>query len=86
MAVAWQPERHVELVAAYERFFAVVWVLGWAFRAYALRTGLLYGTLLASALDVTEYGNVVGQLNQLSLVALLGVAVFSQQVRARAGP
>lgn len=68
---------------AYERFFTLVWIAGWAFRIYALKAGLLYGTFLATALDVTDYGNLVGQLNGLGLIALLGIAVFSPSAGPR---
>lgn len=70
--------------ASLARFFLPVWALGWIFRGYALRSGLLYGTLLATALGVTEYSNIFGQLNGLSLIGLLGMAVFSPSARPRA--
>jgi len=58
-------------------YFFLIYLLGWLWRSYALSAGLLYGTFLATKLEVTTYSNFLGQLNQLSLVSLFGYSVFS---------
>lgn len=62
--------------AFYARTFLILYVVGWLWRGYALSAGLLYGTFLATQLEVASYGNLVGQLNGLSLLALMGYLVF----------
>ncbi|MDL9998093.1 hypothetical protein QTI24_05725 [Variovorax sp. J22P240] len=75
------PDAHAPLPtgehdAFYARTFLVLYVAGWLWRGYALSTGLLYGTFLATQLEVESYGNLVGQLNGLGLLALMGYLVF----------
>jgi hypothetical protein len=60
------------------RVFTAVYVLGWAWRLYAVQHGLLYGTLLATAMGVTAYSNILGALGQLSSVAYFGLLAFSR--------
>lgn len=60
--------------------FAAVYVIGWVWRVHALRSGLLYGTLLATNLAPTAYSNLYGALSQLSTLAFLGLLVFSRRV------
>lgn len=57
-------------------FFLVIFFLGWVWRIYALSAGLLYGTFLATQLEVNEFGNAFGLLNGLSLLGLFGYLTF----------
>ena len=50
-------------------------------RLYALNAGLLYGTFLATQLEISSYGNLFGQLNGLSLLAMLGYSIFIKTSR-----
>lgn len=54
----------------------VIFGLGWAWRGYALTNGLMYGTHLATALDVRASSNAIGTLNALPLYALFGYAAL----------
>jgi len=65
--------------------FLVLYIAGWAWRAFALQAGLLYGTFLATQLELSSYGNLVGQLNGLSLLALMGRIIFVQSDRFTKG-
>ena len=58
------------------RLFAVGFVLGWLWRMYALNAGLLHGTFLPTQLEVSTLGNLIGTLNNLSLIAFLGWMAF----------
>ena len=60
--------------------FAAAYVIGWVWRLHALKSGLLYGTLLATNLAPTAYSNLLGAFNQLSTLAFLGLLVFSRRV------
>lgn len=62
-------------------FFVAIYILGWIWRLYALRQGLLYGTLLATQLELTPYSNAVGILNKLGFLALIGIGVFAKSSR-----
>ncbi|MDR6454222.1 hypothetical protein [Variovorax paradoxus] len=72
-----------------DKFFASaflgLYIAGWMWRAFALQAGLLYGTFLATQLELSSYGNFVGQLNGLSLLALMGRIIFVQSDRLTKG-
>ncbi len=61
-------------------FFTVIYFGGWIWRVYAVRHGLVYGTMLAPGLEVTPYSNLLGTLGQVSTLAFAGVLVFSRQL------
>jgi len=67
--------------AFYAKAFLLLYAIGWVWRAYALQAGLLHGTFLATQIETTEFGNLIGQLNGLSLLALMGRLVFVRSDR-----
>lgn len=60
-------------------FFVFIWAMGWFARTSSLRSGLVYGTLLATQLEISPLGNFFAQLNNISQIALFGYAIFSQK-------
>lgn len=61
------------------RVFFVLWIIGWIWRVYALSHGLLYGTLIATRLDLTGASNTLGVLNATAGFAMWGCTVFSSR-------
>ncbi|MEJ7137273.1 hypothetical protein [Amphibiibacter pelophylacis] len=61
---------------AVANLFLFVFIGGWIWRVFALQVGLLQGTFLATQLETTDYGNFVGQLNNLSLIGFFGWLIF----------
>ncbi|EOW9250411.1 TPA: hypothetical protein AB5D21_003252 [Vibrio cholerae] len=61
----------------------ILWVffLGWCFRTYALKSGMLYGTFLSTQLESQSYSNVVSQANNISTIALFAFLIFRKQDR-----
>mgnify|MGYP003582554076 CR=1 FL=1 len=60
----------------FAKSFLWIYIAGWVWRAYAIQAGLLYGTFLATQLEVSDFGNIAGQLNGLSSLALMGRIIF----------
>ncbi|MGB9975788.1 hypothetical protein [Thermovenabulum sp.] len=60
-------------------FFVVIYFMGWLFRVYSLSSGLFYGTFFATQLMITTFSNIIGQLNNIGLLALIGYAIFSSR-------
>jgi hypothetical protein len=58
------------------KIFLMLFLVGWVWRLYALSSGLLYGTLLATQLEITATSNLFGQLNNLSIIGLFGYVIF----------
>ncbi|MCG0275502.1 MAG: hypothetical protein L5655_04950 [Thermosediminibacteraceae bacterium] len=58
-------------------FFVVIYFMSWLWRAFSLAKGLFHGTLLATQLTITTFSNIIGQLNNIGLLALIGYAVFN---------
>ncbi|WP_095497549.1 hypothetical protein [Paraferrimonas haliotis] len=62
------------------RFFLgvilLIFLIGWAFRFYALKHGLLYGTFLSTKLETQSYSNVVSQANSISTISLFALLIF----------
>lgn len=60
-------------------FWVTAWVLGTGVRAASLASGNLYGTLLATQLEVTSTSNLIGMVNGIPAIATIGYVVFSSK-------
>jgi len=60
--------------------FFTIYSLGWIWRLYAISNGYLYGTLLATNMEITTYGNLMGAFSQLSTIAFTGLLVFRRRI------
>ena len=60
-------------------FWLTAWLFGLGVRAASLAMGNLYGTLLATQLDVTSTSNLIGIGNGIPAIAMIGYIVFSSK-------
>lgn len=61
----------------YSKAFLFMYAIGWLWRLYALVSGLLYGTFLATQLETTSYSNLFGIFNAASLLFFFGHLIFT---------
>ncbi|MHA1251232.1 MAG: O-antigen polymerase [Candidatus Helarchaeota archaeon] len=57
----------------------IFYAISWLWRIFALKKGLFYGTHLATQMEISSYGNIIGLLNNLGFLLFIGIIVFNKK-------